>query len=133
MDFSNSLLPQSLGGKEQAGDVNGKPMEKLISVLKGIEQDASPSVYVVSEVESYGPNAHFSVSLHGDSAPEGDTSSMRQFESKPQSRASQLVVSGQSITPPSKVSKHPQTTGSSTTQQGNAAKYVSRSFRSALE
>ena len=107
--------------EEQSGGVNEQPMENLRIVLKGIEQDASPSVYIVSEGESYGPNAHFSVNLQGESASEAENALMRQFESNRESQASQSVDSVQSST---RVSKHPPTASSSTIKQGNSAECV---------
>lgn len=66
----------------------------MIAVLKEIEHTPSPSVYIVSEGQSYCPNAHFSVNLEGESAAEVNIARLKQFEVNPESPVSEPVDSG---------------------------------------
>ena len=92
------LLQQLSAGAEQGPDGNEKTTKRLIAVLKEIEHAPSPSVYIVSEGQSYCPNAHFSVNLEGESAAEVKTALTRHFEVNPESPASEPVDSGRSST-----------------------------------
>lgn len=70
----------------------------MIATLKKVQQDSSPSLYIVAERHSYCPNKHFSVNLEGAPAIKVKKALKRQFAVATETPVSKLAGTGKQRT-----------------------------------